>query len=78
MDEDRSHMTERILDLTMEIIYLLTGEDCNVVKKTSGELLSSSSHPRESTMIKAPMKNNDKKIIEVIHKMIELLTGKGL
>ncbi|XP_018429764.1 PREDICTED: zinc finger protein OZF-like [Nanorana parkeri] len=28
MEEDRSHMTERILNLTLEIIYLLTGERC--------------------------------------------------
>ncbi|XP_068113819.1 zinc finger protein 614-like [Hyperolius riggenbachi] len=27
MDEKRSYMTERILDLTLEIIYLLTGEE---------------------------------------------------
>ncbi|CAI9574137.1 unnamed protein product [Staurois parvus] len=26
MDEDQNHVSERILDLTLEIIYLLTGE----------------------------------------------------
>ncbi|XP_068111964.1 uncharacterized protein [Hyperolius riggenbachi] len=41
MEEDK---TERILNLTLEIIYLLTGEDYEVVKKISGELLTPKSH----------------------------------
>ncbi|XP_068115099.1 zinc finger protein 91-like [Hyperolius riggenbachi] len=43
MDNNQSHATEKILNLTLEIIFLLTGEDCEVVKKLSGELLASSS-----------------------------------
>ncbi|XP_068112036.1 gastrula zinc finger protein XlCGF48.2-like isoform X2 [Hyperolius riggenbachi] len=43
MKEVQNHMTERILGLTLEIIYLLTGEDCEVVKKITGELLTSRS-----------------------------------
>ncbi|XP_068112045.1 oocyte zinc finger protein XlCOF22-like [Hyperolius riggenbachi] len=51
MDEDCSHVTEKILNLTLEIIYLLTGQDCEVVKKLSGELLASSSrlHPTDKS-----------------------------
>ncbi|XP_068111973.1 zinc finger protein 25-like isoform X3 [Hyperolius riggenbachi] len=44
MDEDKILKTERILNLTLEIIYLLTGEDYKVVKKISGELLTHTSH----------------------------------
>ncbi|CAI9623978.1 unnamed protein product, partial [Staurois parvus] len=32
MEEDRSHMTEKILNLTLEIIYLLTGERFPLLK----------------------------------------------
>ncbi|XP_018105929.1 oocyte zinc finger protein XlCOF7.1-like isoform X1 [Xenopus laevis] len=37
MDRDRNRVTEKILDLTLEIICLLTGEDYIVVKKTDHE-----------------------------------------
>ncbi|XP_068112898.1 uncharacterized protein [Hyperolius riggenbachi] len=79
MGEDWSHMAERILDLTLEIIYVLTGEDYEVVKKTSGQLSKPTSCHHEPIRV-APtyslttMKNND--ILKVISKMIELLTGK--
>ncbi|XP_063814113.1 oocyte zinc finger protein XlCOF7.1-like isoform X2 [Pseudophryne corroboree] len=43
MDKNRNEMTERILNLTLEIIYLLTGEDCKVMKK-SGELITRTSN----------------------------------
>ncbi|XP_075425373.1 uncharacterized protein LOC142465254 isoform X2 [Ascaphus truei] len=44
MNKDKKQMTERILDHTLEIIYLLTGEDCIVVKKP-GEHVTDSSSP---------------------------------
>ncbi|XP_075070830.1 uncharacterized protein LOC142159880 [Mixophyes fleayi] len=89
MDKDRSHMTERILHLTLEIIYLLTGEDYAVVKKTSGECLSPSSHhcvsggqSRTQSPITVPPphsliheRNNDQRILELTNKIIQLLTG---
>ncbi|XP_068112854.1 zinc finger protein 184-like isoform X1 [Hyperolius riggenbachi] len=81
--EDWSHMTERILDLTLEIIQLVTGENYKIVKETSGEPLTPSSHchgpspitqrPPHSLMSE---RNNVKKIVVVINKMMELLTGK--
>ncbi|XP_068112101.1 zinc finger protein 286A-like [Hyperolius riggenbachi] len=57
MDLDQSHVTEKILNLTLEIIYLLTGQDCEVVKKLSGELLASSSrlHPTDKSSNRNPL-----------------------
>ncbi|PIO38579.1 hypothetical protein AB205_0114960 [Aquarana catesbeiana] len=65
MEEKRGHMTKRILDLTLEIIYLLTGEDYGPIKKLS--------EPRSPlSMI---FKESEKKILEVTQKIIDLLTG---
>ncbi|PIO14879.1 hypothetical protein AB205_0083600, partial [Aquarana catesbeiana] len=64
MEEDRSHMTERILNLTLEIIYLLTGE--------SGDHMTITVPPCDSLK---PERNNMQKILEVTKKMMELLTG---
>ncbi|XP_068112457.1 zinc finger protein 239-like [Hyperolius riggenbachi] len=82
MDKDQQHMTERILNLTLEIIYLLTGEDCEVVKKTSGEQLALSSRhhcPSPITVLlphSLTPERKVKKIFDVINKMVLLLTGK--
>ncbi|XP_056387656.1 gastrula zinc finger protein XlCGF48.2-like isoform X2 [Hyla sarda] len=70
MDKDRKKVNNKILKLTMEIIYLLTGEDYTVVKNShvSGEwkkIHSSTTEPPE----------NDQKILELTHKIINLLTG---
>ncbi|XP_044152313.1 oocyte zinc finger protein XlCOF8.4-like [Bufo gargarizans] len=89
MDKSRKKMTERILNLTLEIICLLTGEDYTVVKKTSGECLTPSSHPyvsghrshtKNPTSVPPPKslkdeRNNEQKILELTNKIIELLTG---
>ncbi|XP_068112873.1 zinc finger protein 271-like [Hyperolius riggenbachi] len=82
MMEDWSHMTERILDLTVELILLVTGEHYKLVKETSGELLTPSSHLHGPSpiIVWSPHslifeRNNVKKIVEVINKMMELLTG---
>ncbi|XP_056408814.1 gastrula zinc finger protein XlCGF66.1-like [Hyla sarda] len=80
-----SPTTERILELSLEIIYLLTGEDYTVVKKTSGECVAPSrsggwsrargpiTEPPPPSLI--PERNNEQKILELTHKMMELLTG---
>ncbi|XP_044151125.1 uncharacterized protein LOC122939174 isoform X4 [Bufo gargarizans] len=60
MDGDGDKMAERMLDLTLEILLLLTGEDYSTVKKTSSNLMH---------------EKNNEKILEVVHKMMELLTG---
>ncbi|KAM4033076.1 uncharacterized protein ACNLHF_020087 [Anomaloglossus baeobatrachus] len=85
MDMDRDKMEERILHLTLEILFRLTGEDYTVVKKTSSERcqapvsegwgrpLSPITGPPPHPPIHADI--NDQKILELTYKMIELLTG---
>ncbi|XP_073536775.1 uncharacterized protein [Phyllobates terribilis] len=85
MDMDRDKMAERILHLTLEILFRLTGEDYTVVKKTSSEhcqdpvsvgwgrpLSPISGHPPHPLMHEDI---NDQKVLELAYKMIELLTG---
>ncbi|KAM4034700.1 uncharacterized protein ACNLHF_021379 [Anomaloglossus baeobatrachus] len=85
MDRDRDKMVERILHLTLEILYRLTGEEYTVVKKTSSERyqapvsegwgrpLSPITGPPPHSLIHEDI--NDQKILELTYKMIELLTG---
>ncbi|CAI9539072.1 unnamed protein product, partial [Staurois parvus] len=72
MEEDRSHMTERILNLTLEIIYLLTGERFPLLK--SGDHMTITVPPCDSLK---PERHNMQKILEVTKKMMELLTGES-
>ncbi|XP_073467859.1 uncharacterized protein [Aquarana catesbeiana] len=72
MEEDRSHMTENILNLTLEIIYLLTGERFPLVK--SGDHMTITVPPCDSLK---PERHNMQKILEVTKKMMELLTGES-
>ncbi|XP_073538433.1 uncharacterized protein [Phyllobates terribilis] len=85
MDRDRDKMAERILHLTLEILFRLTGEDYTIVKKTSSELCQdpvSEGWGRPLSLITGPPPDplihediNDQKILELTYKMIELLTG---
>ncbi|XP_073538393.1 uncharacterized protein [Phyllobates terribilis] len=85
MDRDRDKMAERILHLTLEILFRLTGEDYTVVKKTSSERCQapvSEGWERPLSPITGPPPHplihkdiNDQKILELTYKMIELLTG---
>ncbi|KAM4019780.1 oocyte zinc finger protein XlCOF8.4-like [Anomaloglossus baeobatrachus] len=85
MDMDRDKMAERILHLTLEILFRLTGEDYTVVKKTSSERCQapvSEGWGRPLSPITGPPPHppihediNDQKILELTNKMIELLTG---
>ncbi|PIO22730.1 hypothetical protein AB205_0022320, partial [Aquarana catesbeiana] len=70
MEEDRSHMTVRILNLTLEIIYLLTGERFPLVR--SGDHMAITVPPSDSLK---PERHNIQKILEVTKKMMELLTA---
>ncbi|XP_056393525.1 gastrula zinc finger protein XlCGF66.1-like isoform X2 [Hyla sarda] len=79
-------MTKRILHFTLEILHLLTGEDYTIVKKTWGECVAPSSHLHESegqSRARGPITEpsphsliHEKKILELTHKITELLTGK--
>ncbi|XP_073450412.1 gastrula zinc finger protein XlCGF66.1-like isoform X2 [Aquarana catesbeiana] len=79
MEKENSHMSKRILNLTLEIIYLLTGEECIIVKKPSNDHMthvSQSWSRKQSPMMKLlTFPNNDKKILEVTQKIIKLLEG---
>ncbi|KAM4012426.1 oocyte zinc finger protein XlCOF29-like [Anomaloglossus baeobatrachus] len=85
MDMDRDKMAERILHLTLEILFRLTGEDYTVVKKTSSERCQapvSEGWGRPLSLITGPPPHppihediNDQKILELTYKMVELLTG---
>ncbi|CAI9537393.1 unnamed protein product, partial [Staurois parvus] len=82
MEEDRSHMTEKILNLTLEIIYLLTGENCTgVMKKSTDNDTRRRPHRDHMTITVPPCdslkpeRHNMQKILEVTKKMMELLTG---
>ncbi|XP_068111910.1 zinc finger protein OZF-like isoform X2 [Hyperolius riggenbachi] len=83
--EGRNTITEKILQLTLEIIYLLTGEDYKVVKKSSGDHVT---HSHCSPVVEdwssitvpppnflTPERNNNKKIVEVTNRILELLAG---
>ncbi|XP_068115423.1 uncharacterized protein, partial [Hyperolius riggenbachi] len=71
MEEDQSHMTERIFNLTLEIICLLTGEKFPPVK--SGDHVTITVPPPHSLISEG---HNKQKILEITRKVIELLTGK--
>ncbi|CAH2320920.1 oocyte zinc finger -like [Pelobates cultripes] len=83
-----NQMTERFLDLTLEVNYLLTGESYIVVKKPAESILQSNSPcvpdglnrtqspsrvpPRHSLIHE---RNNDQKVLELTNQIIHLLTG---
>ncbi|XP_056406845.1 oocyte zinc finger protein XlCOF8.4-like [Hyla sarda] len=85
MDKERNEMIMRILHFTLEILHLLTGEDYTIVKKTWGECVAPSSHLHESgggSRARGPIMEppphsliHEKKILELIHRITELLTG---
>ncbi|KAM4030257.1 piggyBac transposable element-derived protein 4-like [Anomaloglossus baeobatrachus] len=86
MDKDRDETAKGILQLTLEILFWLTGEDYTIVKKPSSEWCQTSV-PEEwvrtlSTMIGLPPHRpihediNEQKILELAYKIIELLSSK--
>ncbi|XP_075698598.1 oocyte zinc finger protein XlCOF7.1-like [Rhinoderma darwinii] len=77
MDKDRNGMTERILNLTLEIIYLLTGEDYIVVKKRTeeGEGRSRNQVPITMSLPQSLIHKRDQDILDLTNKITELLTG---
>ncbi|XP_075205300.1 uncharacterized protein LOC142311094 [Anomaloglossus baeobatrachus] len=85
MDKCRSQMTKKILNLTLEIIYLLTGEDYGPLKKfglcTSSKNTSSTSgigKTQNPAMMPPPHsfhKEKKKGILDLTKQITELLTG---
>ncbi|XP_077112246.1 uncharacterized protein LOC143767663 isoform X3 [Ranitomeya variabilis] len=85
MNMDRDKMVERMLHLTLEILFQLTGEDYTVVKKTSSERCPDPVSEKWGRLLN-PIKGSPphpfiredidyQKILELAYKMIELLTG---
>ncbi|XP_040292742.1 oocyte zinc finger protein XlCOF29-like [Bufo bufo] len=84
MDRDRNKMAESIINLTLEILFRLTGEDYTVVKKTSSERCQtpvSEARGRTLSPITGPPPHpliheeiNREKILKLTNRMIELLT----
>ncbi|XP_044155373.1 gastrula zinc finger protein XlCGF53.1-like [Bufo gargarizans] len=78
-------MAESIINLTLEILFRLTGEDYTVVKKTSSERCQApvfEGWGKTLSLITGPPPHpqtheeiNREKILELTNKMIELLTG---
>ncbi|XP_071968782.1 uncharacterized protein [Engystomops pustulosus] len=82
---ERDTRVERMFQLTLEILFYITGEDYTVVKKTSSGRCQAPVYEgrgRTQSPIPAPPPHplihddiNEQKILEVTHKMMELLTG---
>ncbi|XP_077111904.1 uncharacterized protein LOC143767449 [Ranitomeya variabilis] len=85
MIKNMDNLSEKILHLTLDILFWLTGEDYTVVKKSSSKLcqahvsegwrgpLRPITGPQPHSLIHEDI--NDQKILELAYKMIELLTG---
>ncbi|KAM3913559.1 uncharacterized protein RB166_018825 isoform 1-T1 [Leptodactylus fuscus] len=81
MEKDKGQLKETILGLTLRIIYLLTGGEYVIEKKTGGSKTSGSLDKTRSPIhepspqSRKSEKSNDQKILDLTHKIIELLTG---
>ncbi|PIO38587.1 hypothetical protein AB205_0115020, partial [Aquarana catesbeiana] len=76
MEKDQGHVSERIINLTLEIIYLLTGENYITFKLSDG-LMASNMMKTQSPGMDPPSHclRMNKKVEEVTSEIIELLTG---
>ncbi|XP_053307049.1 gastrula zinc finger protein XlCGF66.1-like, partial [Spea bombifrons] len=82
--KDGNRVSERILELTLEIISLLTGEDYMIVRKPGGHGPHGGSDGPPGTRSPSPVppphsptheRNREQKILELTNKMMSLLTG---
>ncbi|XP_063289970.1 oocyte zinc finger protein XlCOF29-like [Pelobates fuscus] len=87
-NKNRIYITEKLFNLTLKILYLLTGEDYIVIKKpgdgvtvsSSPCVLVGSSRTQSPSTVPPPHSlihesNNDDKILELTNQIIQLLTG---
>ncbi|XP_071986831.1 uncharacterized protein [Engystomops pustulosus] len=74
MDEEGKQMARRILNLSLEIIYLITGEDYIVVKTISDEDEGSGS-PQPHVHKSPHGLIHEQKILELTSRILELLSG---
>ncbi|XP_073453328.1 uncharacterized protein [Aquarana catesbeiana] len=80
MDKSRRALVNEMLNFTLEILYLLTGEDYITFKLSDGWVAPNLKKMQDPTMelppsSPTPERSNTKKILEVTQKFIELLTG---
>ncbi|XP_072264045.1 tigger transposable element-derived protein 1-like isoform X2 [Pyxicephalus adspersus] len=78
MNKEQSHMTKGILELTLEIIYLLTGEHYKVMKNICSDTITPSNCLQGTILDPSPScltAEGKFKILEVTKKITELLTG---
>uniref|UniRef100_A0A8C5Q057 C2H2-type domain-containing protein n=1 Tax=Leptobrachium leishanense TaxID=445787 RepID=A0A8C5Q057_9ANUR len=81
MNKDQNQMSEQILHLTLEIIYLLTGEHCIITKKPDDCVGAEGSGRPQSPSAATPLhletheRNNDLKVPEVSNEEVQLLPG---
>ncbi|XP_069602479.1 gastrula zinc finger protein XlCGF57.1-like isoform X2 [Ranitomeya imitator] len=83
MDKDRNKKVEEILDLTLEIIYLLTGEGYTLVRKADESLTPSSdrrvsggwSESRSPPPSPIHEMSSEQRILEITNKILQVVTG---
>ncbi|XP_044142501.1 uncharacterized protein LOC122932259 isoform X2 [Bufo gargarizans] len=81
MEKDRNHVATTILDLTLEIFSLITGEDYTVVKKSSAKCVrprTSRGRSRTQSPITEPPPHSlihEQKILELTNRITDLLSG---
>ncbi|XP_044155804.1 oocyte zinc finger protein XlCOF7.1-like isoform X1 [Bufo gargarizans] len=87
MEKNKSAIKEKIINLTLEILYLLTGEDYIIVKKPGGhathnrlQVVEGICRTLGNVLLTpphsvTPQEDNEQKILELTNKIIELLTG---
>ncbi|CAJ0965357.1 unnamed protein product [Ranitomeya imitator] len=67
MDKDKGYVAERILNLTLQILYLLTGEDYTLLKTAEEKGSATVTSPHSLV--------HEQKILNLTNRIIELLTG---